>query len=127
MSMNSIIFFIKLIVGMPVAYAASELPPQFTMPKLNNLLCPDPSVKCSFDSLPDFVTMILKFIVDAGTPLVAIAFIWTGLKYVLAQGNPRKLSEAHKTAKYTLIGSALILGSFVITKVITATVGDIIN
>ncbi len=125
--MNSIVFFAKLLLGVSVAHAQSTLPPQFTMPKLGNMLCPDSTKVCAFDSLPDFINMILKFIVDAGTPIVAIAFIWTGLKYVLAQGNPGKLTEAHRTAKYTLIGAALILGSFVITKVITATVGDIIN
>jgi NADH:ubiquinone oxidoreductase subunit 4 (subunit M) len=33
----------------------------------------------------------------------------TGFKYVSAQGNPEKLTEAHKYLWYTLIGTVIIM------------------
>lgn len=96
--------------------------PVVDVPKFQN-----PLAEAGINDLPSFIETILKFVVDLGTPLIAVAFIWTGLQYVLAQGNPQKLQKAHRTAKYTFVGAVLILGAFVITKVISATIGEVIE
>lgn len=121
--MDKLTQFIFEHVSTLIAHAQTKVPdPYLTYPKLEN-----PLGAAGITDLPSLIEMVLRFVVDLGTPLVAVAFIWTGLKYVLAQGNPQKLKDAHQTAKFTFIGAALILGAFVITKVITATIGEVIN
>ncbi|HEY1041369.1 MAG TPA: pilin [Candidatus Paceibacterota bacterium] len=123
--MNRILLWIVEHISTFVAYAQQQTPaagPILNIPKFEN-----PLAKAGINDLPSFIETILKFVVDLGTPLIAIAFIWTGLQYVLAQGNPEKLKNAHRAAKYTFIGAILILGAFVVTKVISATIGEVID
>jgi hypothetical protein len=60
-----------------------------------------------------------------GVPILVLAIIYAGFLYVKAQGNPGELEVAHRTLLYTVIGGALLLGSFVIAEAIRATVADI--
>jgi hypothetical protein len=119
--MNTILRLVFDAFSRHTAYA-DPLPSYLKSPKVTNFMA-----DAGINDFPSFIEMILKFIVDAGTPFIAVAFIWTGLQYVLAQGNPEKLKTAHKTLKYTLIGAGLILGSFVITRVISSTLGEVIS
>ena len=67
------------------------------------------------------IGLILKFIVTAGAPLCVIAIIWAGFTFILAQGDPNKLKEAKERLKWTLIGTAILFGASLITKVISGT------
>jgi len=51
-----------------------------------------------------------------------MAFVYTGFLYVMAQGNQTKIATAHKALLYTAIGTFLLLGSLVISKVIEQTI-----
>lgn len=68
-----------------------------------------------------FMTAALRIIL----PLLVLFFIWAGLQFVFARGNPDKLKVAKKTFRYTIVGTLLILGAWVITNAIIGTVNSI--
>ncbi|MDQ3244997.1 MAG: pilin [bacterium] len=74
------------------------------------------------DNLNDFIKTILEGAIKIGIPIVAIAIIYSGFLYVTAMGNEEKLKTAHKAITYTLIGAALLLGSWAIAQLISDTV-----
>ena len=67
----------------------------------------------------------LEGIIKIGAPLVAFAIIYAGFLFVFAQGNSEKLDKAKETLLYTLIGAALLLGSWAIAQIISNTVSAI--
>jgi len=79
----------------------------------------------NIDSISDLLDRILDFVVTLGTPVVTIAIIYAGFKFVYAQGKPEEIKKAKATFLYVLIGAAIILGAFVLKTVITGTVGQI--
>ena len=82
---------------------------------------PNPLSGIGVTSVFDLVEMIVKFIVAVGAPLCVIAIIWAGFTFILAQGDPNKLKEAKERLKWTLIGTAILFGASLITKVISGT------
>ncbi len=77
--------------------------------------------------LPHFITSIVNFVLLVGIPIIALAIIYSGFLFVMAQGNAEKLSKAKKTLLYTLIGAALLLGAFVVANAISGTVDAVKN
>lgn len=78
------------------------------------------------DSLFDFLkTIINDILLPIGGVLAVLAFIYSGFLYVTAQGNEGKLATAHKALLYTSIGTAVLLGSWVIAQVIETTVNQL--
>ena len=75
------------------------------------------------DSLMSLITTILNnIIVPIAAVFVTIWIIYAGFKYVVAQGNPTKVSEAHKTLLWSLIGAGILLGAAGISKVVETTI-----
>ena len=72
--------------------------------------------------LMDFLEDILNVIMVFAVPLIVFMIIYAGFKYVMAQGNPGKISDANKAIMFALIGGLLILGAWVILEVIQGTV-----
>lgn len=69
--------------------------------------------------------IIDKIILPIGGVLAVLAFIYSGFLYVTAQGNETKLATAHKALLYTSVGTAVLLGSWVIAKVIENTINQL--
>jgi hypothetical protein len=67
------------------------------------------------------LTTILKAITYISIPIIALAFIYSGFKFVKSQGDSTGISEAKKTFGYTILGTAIILGSNVILEVVVET------
>ena len=66
--------------------------------------------------------IINEIILPVGGVIAVMAFVYTGFLYVMAQGNQTKIATAHKALLYTAIGTFLLLGSLVISKVIEQTI-----
>ena len=79
---------------------------------------PIPSVA----GVPDLIKLILTGALKIGIPLVALAVIYCGFLFVFARGNSEKLTKAKDALLYTLIGAAILLGSWAIAQMISATV-----
>jgi hypothetical protein len=74
------------------------------------------------DSIADLVATILDFVLQLGAIAATLAIIYAGFMYVTAQGDTSKITTAHRTFLYAVIGAAIILGSKVILEVIRNTV-----
>jgi hypothetical protein len=75
-----------------------------------------------FNSLPALMDAILQAIVQIGAILLTFMLVWVGFLFVMAQGNPEKLSAARSALIWTLIGGLILLGAEAISKVVEATV-----
>ncbi len=74
------------------------------------------------NTIQDVVRLVVSTIVRIAIPIVVISFIWSGLQFILARGNPTALGKARQTFFYTVIGTLLILGAWAITNAIVGTV-----
>ncbi|MDP3763844.1 MAG: hypothetical protein Q8Q92_04390 [bacterium] len=70
-------------------------------------------------------TIVNKVILPIGGVLAVLAFIYSGFLYVTAQGNEANIKTAHKALLYTSIGTAILLGSWVLANVICRTIGQL--
>ncbi len=77
-------------------------------------------------TLPAFVNSLIGIFVRFMIPIIVLAYIYTGFRYVLARGNPEKLRDAHKLFLTVVIGSAIVLGAWTIATIITTTVNAIL-
>ena len=74
------------------------------------------------DTLPKFIELLLTGALKIGIPIVALAVIYCGFLFVAARGNSEKLTKAKDALLYTIIGAAILLGSWAIAKMISVTI-----
>jgi len=103
----SIVFFVPII-----AFAANDCGRRFCNP-------------IRFDNLRDFLVAILNVIVQISFPIIVLAIIYTGFLFVSARGAPDKLTRAKSALAWTLVGSIIVLGAFVLANGIKGTVDEI--
>lgn len=74
------------------------------------------------NSVPAFIKILLVDLLKIGIPIIALAIIYCGFLFVAARGNTEKLTKAKDALLYTLIGAAILLGSWAIAQLISETV-----
>ncbi len=79
------------------------------------------------NNISDAIKFFLDVLIKIAIPFIVIFFIWSGLKFILAQGNPTEITKAKKMFWYTIIGTLLILGAWTITNAVIGTINSIIN
>ena len=72
--------------------------------------------------LTSFIQKLLEGLLKIGIPIVALAVIYCGFLFVAARGNKESLTKAKDALLYTLIGAAILLGSWAIATLISNTV-----
>lgn len=72
-------------------------------------------------TIGDLLAVLLKAITYIAIPIIVLAFIFSGFKFVKAQGESKAISEAKMNLWYTILATAIILGSNVILEVIIQT------
>lgn len=78
------------------------------------------------DCLYKFIeSLVNKLILPLGAIVAVCMFIWTGFLFVIAQGNPTKIAKAKQSLIYTAIGTAILLGAWVISDVIKTTIQEL--
>lgn len=67
-------------------------------------------------SFPCLIKTIAEAAIKIAVPIAVVAIIFVGLRFVLAgiSGNSTKVAEARKLLLYVVIGSAIVVGSFVL-------------
>ncbi len=85
--------------------------------KLNNPL--------KVDTIREAIKLFMDAVVKIAIPFIVVFFIWSGLKFILAQGNPEAIKKAKTMFWYTVIGTLLILGAWGITNAIVGTINAI--
>jgi hypothetical protein len=76
-------------------------------------------------TIQDAIKLFMDAVLKIAIPFIVIFFIWSGLSFVLARGNPEKIKTAKNMFLYTIIGTLLILGAWTITNAIIGTVNSI--
>ena len=115
----AIIFFSAFVLISPLVLLAQgtgspPVPPSGSTTIINPL----PAIK----SIPEFIKIILEFVIKIGIPIVALAIIYSGFLFVSARGKPHELETAKRSLIYTLIGAAILLGAWAIAIMISETV-----
>ncbi len=73
-------------------------------------------------TITEFIKTILEGAIRIGIPIIALAVIYCGFLFVKAQGNSEEISKAKDALLYTLIGAAILLGSWGLAQLISETV-----
>ena len=66
--------------------------------------------------------LLNDIVLPLGASVAAIAIIYSGFLYVKAQGDTSKLKEAHEAIKWSIVGTAVILGAWVLAQLIKGTI-----
>jgi len=74
------------------------------------------------DTINGLIKIILIGVIKIGIPLIAIMLVYTGFLYVAARGKPQAIETANQSLLYTLLGAAILLGSWAIAQLISNTV-----
>lgn len=88
------------------------------------------SIRNPLRSETETIMGLIKLIIDniilpIGSVLVVVMIIFTGFKFVVARGNEEKIREAKSALTWTIVGAAVLLGSWVIAQAISATLCEI--
>lgn len=76
-------------------------------------------------SLYCFVSDILGVVVRIGISIAVLMFVYTGFVFVTAGGDESKLKKAKDMFLWTVIGTAVLLGSWAIAVVVENTINKI--
>ena len=69
-----------------------------------------------------FLESILGGIMYASIPVIGLVLMYTGLMFISARGNREKVTTAITNLTYVIVGIALVLGSYMIAKVVYNTI-----
>lgn len=73
-------------------------------------------------SIEELILAVVKTLLKLAIPVAIVFIIWSGFKFVMAQGKPEEIKKAIQTFQWTVIGLIVILGSYVIAKIITGVI-----
>lgn len=80
--------------------------------------------KNNVGSLQALIKVLMdKIILPIGGVLCVLAFIYAGFLYVTAQGDEKQITQANTALLYAAIGTAILLGSWVLATAICKTIG----
>ena len=74
------------------------------------------------DTINELIKTILEGVIKIGIPIIALAIIYCGFLFVSARGKPESIKKAKDALLYTLIGAAILIGSWAIAQLISETV-----
>lgn len=75
-----------------------------------------------FANLTAFLLEIVNIAIQYGALLIVFFIVFAGFKFVTAQGNSEKVSEARKMLTWIVVGAFVLLGVYVIKAAICGTV-----
>ena len=69
-------------------------------------------------SVKDILANVLSWMLEIVGVVALIAFVISGIQYILASGNEKEAETAKNNMKYAIMGMVVVLGSFVIIQAI---------
>jgi hypothetical protein len=79
------------------------------------------------NDIPSFIAGALKALVVVALPIITLFIVISGFMFVLARGEPAKLTKAKENFLYVILGAILILGAWVLATLIGGTVTQIVG
>lgn len=80
-----------------------------------------------FPTVAAFIEGLLRAIVMIALPVISFFIVLSGFYFVAARGNSGKLADAKRNFLYVIIGSALILGAWVLATLIGNTITGLVR
>jgi hypothetical protein len=136
-------------IGLTQAFAVTDVPamtPAKNEPAMTGANCDPTKTNCpsgiqtsgdgfnikfknplKVSTIQEAVRFFINTLLKIAIPFIVVFFIWSGLNFILAQGNKDKVQKAKNMFLNTIIGSLLILGAWAITNAIVGTVNSIAN
>jgi hypothetical protein len=74
-------------------------------------LFPNPLSTCDLSTL---IESFAQYAAQIGATVAVVMIIYSGYKFVAAQGKPAELEKAKDMFKWTVVGTAILLGAWVI-------------
>ena len=107
------LFFSEIARAQDVTAGTPPPPTSFTLPS-------PLSVKGGIIGLVEAI--LNNIVLPLGASVAAIAIIYSGFLYVKAQGNKSELEKAHEAIKWSIVGTAVILGAWALAQLIKGTI-----
>ena len=79
------------------------------------------------NSIQCLISDILKIVTNLGAVIAVFFIIYSGFMFITAQGDTKKIADARSTFLYTVIGTAILLGAWGLSTIISTTIGKITN
>ena len=76
------------------------------------------------NSIIELLEALLRILTIVGVPIVIFFIVFSGFKFVIAQGNPEELQTAKRALIYAIVGGLILLGAQAITTIIRNLVGE---
>jgi len=73
-------------------------------------------------SIPALVESIAALAAQIGIPIAAIFIIYSGVLFITARGSEEQLKKAKTNFMWAMIGTAILLGAWIIAKAISDTI-----
>ncbi len=78
-------------------------------------------------NITQFVATTLKVIVMIALPIIGFFIVLAGFQFIWARGNSSQLEKAKVNFMWVIIGSALVLGAWVLANMIGSTLSQIVS
>ena len=123
----AVIFLTLVLVSLPIISFAQgkgsvDVNPKDPTTTSGSARIENPLESKGINSINGLIKVLLTGVLRIGIPIVALAIIYSGFLFVSARGNSEGIKKAKETLMYTLIGSAILLGSWAIAQLISNTV-----
>lgn len=84
-------------------------------------------LKSNLSTVDSFVEALIQAAGYILFPVAILFVVYSGFKFVLAQGNSSEIEKAKTNFLYTVIGVALILGAWALAALVRGTINQITN
>jgi len=82
-----------------------------------------PGINLTIQDVMGIITDLACWISRAALAVMVIAIVYYGIKFMMAQGDPTKLTEAKKSFLWGLVGVLVILGTYTIIATVANALG----
>jgi hypothetical protein len=70
------------------------------------------------ETFSQLISKIISIVAEIGLPLAVVVLMYAGFLFVTARGNEEQIKTAKKVFFWAIVGTALILGAWVIAEAI---------
>ena len=82
-----------------------------------------PGINLSIQDVLGIITGLACWITRVALALMVVFIVYYGVKFMMAQGDPTKLTEARKSFLWGLVGVLVILGTYTIIATVANALG----
>ena len=108
--------------GLPASQTVGGQVNTTPLPSASQATVQNPLNVSSFCGL---IQALLTVALQIGIPIAVLFVVWAGFKFVTAQGNSTKLTDARKNMLWTVVGIGIFLGAWLIAQLVVNTINSV--